>query len=121
MTFYHLWVHIDDYNQNYNEKTILDFGEPKGSILGLKLEVIFNGTEFITATANTNHFSSAVKACISFFEQLPEYLNYHSYGVLYVWNDEDKEMYNEFKVWRLKNGKVENCKDTVLSPIELED
>lgn len=121
MTFYHLWVHIDDYNEEYNREEILSYGKPSGLVLGLEIKVIFNGSELITASANANHFSSNVESCISLFEELPKYLNFHSYGILYVWNDEDKEMYNEFQVWRLRHGKVEKCKDTILSPVELEE
>ena len=49
-----------------------------------------------------------------------------SYGLIYVWDDEDNgygrevrtvDHSNEFRVWRILNGKVEEFADPFLSPI----
>jgi hypothetical protein len=39
-----------------------------------------------------------------------------SYGLLYVWDDEDPESYNEFRVFRMAHGSVTIEKDPFLSP-----
>ena len=39
-----------------------------------------------------------------------------SYGLLYVWDDEHEPYDNEFRVWRLLRGRVEEMADTFLSP-----
>ena len=46
-----------------------------------------------------------------------------SYGILYIHDDEDPDMSNEFQVWIMIRGKVEMRNDTDLSPCmpKLED
>lgn len=39
-----------------------------------------------------------------------------SYGLLYVYNDEDRELFNEFIIYRLVRGKIEIFNDKLLSP-----
>jgi hypothetical protein len=39
-----------------------------------------------------------------------------SYGLLYVWDDESHDQQNEFRVWRLLRGRVEETADNFLSP-----
>ena len=40
-----------------------------------------------------------------------------SYGLLYIWNDEDSRNYNSFIVHRLARGKVQILQDAMLSPV----
>ena len=39
-----------------------------------------------------------------------------SYGIIYVYDDEDENSQNEFKVWRILNGRVEEFSDILLGP-----
>jgi Immunity protein 7 len=39
-----------------------------------------------------------------------------TYGVLYVWDDEDTRNQNKFRVWRLARGNLIEFEDTLLSP-----
>lgn len=39
-----------------------------------------------------------------------------SYGLLYVWDQEHKQLYNEFQVFRFARGSVEEMTDPFLSP-----
>ena len=39
-----------------------------------------------------------------------------SYGLLYVWDDEHERYSNEFRVWRLLRGRMEEMADPFLSP-----
>jgi immunity protein 7 of polymorphic toxin system len=39
-----------------------------------------------------------------------------SYGLLYVWDDEDLDAENRFRVWRLARGQVEERTDPFFSP-----
>jgi hypothetical protein len=41
-----------------------------------------------------------------------------SYGLLYIWDDEDPSHHNTFQVWCLRRGKVELRFDPFLSPCE---
>lgn len=117
MTFFHAWVHIENYQNHYNRNDLFNLQKKLGVTIGFELKTIFNGTEFITITGNTNHFSSAAESTISFFKSLTQYIHEESYGILYIWDDEDSKQYDKFQVWKLKNGKVESCEDTVLSPM----
>lgn len=120
MTFYHCWVHIPGYQKNYNRNSLFNLREKLNLSIGFELKTIFNGTEFLTVTGNMNHYSHQVRNCLQFFKELPNYLDDESYGILYLWDDEDLNKYNTFQVWSLKNCVVEEKKDNILSPIELE-
>ena len=53
--------------------------------------------------------------------QLFPYIAQHapgSYGLLYVWDDEDADHDNVFRVYRLARGRVEVTADPFLSPCE---
>ncbi|MGV3723616.1 MAG: Imm7 family immunity protein [Actinomycetota bacterium] len=41
-----------------------------------------------------------------------------SYGLLYVWDEEDPTHHNNFQVWRLRRGEVEQQLDPFLSPCQ---
>lgn len=75
-----------------------------------------NGECFIELLACTNHMSLDVKEMISFFDIVGKVAK-GSYGLLYLHNDEDKDNYNSFVVYRLARGKVEMYQDSLLSPI----
>lgn len=75
-----------------------------------------NGECFIEFLSCTNHMSSDVKEVISFFEIVGKVAK-GSYGLLYVHNDEDKDSYNDFMVYRLARGRVDIYRDNLLSPI----
>lgn len=115
MVFYHCWVHTEnDYVEGCDRNIILKLYEYSPDF---ELKTIRGGTEFFTITANTNHYSSSVIDCINLFKSLPQYLGIEAYGILYVWDDESIPD-NIFQVWRLKDGRVEVCKDNILSPIK---
>lgn len=40
-----------------------------------------------------------------------------SYGIIYVHDNEDENSSNEFKVWRILKGEVEEFSDKLLSPV----
>ena len=75
-----------------------------------------NGECFIEILSCTNHMSSDVKEIISFYKIVGKIAK-GSYGLLYVHNDEDKNSYNDFMVYRLARGWVEIYRDNLLSPI----
>lgn len=75
-----------------------------------------NGECFIQFLSCTNHMSSDIKEIISFYKIVGKVAK-GSYGLLYVHNDEDKDSYNHFIVYRLVRGIVEMHQDNLLSPI----
>ncbi len=73
-----------------------------------------NGQYHLMFMINHNHRSEHV---IDFFKWIAE-IAVGSYGVLYVYDDEDIERgnANKFKVWVMKKGKVIESDDPFLSP-----
>ncbi|AXT54607.1 hypothetical protein D1815_02145 [Aquimarina sp. AD1] len=92
--------------------TELDYGN---EIYSLKC---LNGTYHLSIMVNHNH---RVEHVIDFFKWIAE-ISKGSYGILYVQDDEDVDRgnENEFKVWRMKKGKVTELNDTYLSPLNPE-
>lgn len=75
-----------------------------------------NGECFIEFSSYTNHMSNDVKEMLFFFEIVSKIAK-GSYGLLYIYNDEDANYYNNFVVYKLARGKVEMYKDRLLSPV----
>lgn len=81
----------------------------------LQMKVI-NGEYFIEFSLYANHMSPDVKELISFFQIIGSIAE-GSYGLLYIYDDEDKRNTNGFRVYRLAKGKVKKYNDNLLSPI----
>lgn len=75
-----------------------------------------NGEHFIEFSRYTNHMSGDVMKLLSIFETVGRIAE-GSYGLLYMHNDEDSELYNDFVVYRLARGRVAIFQDPFLSPM----
>jgi hypothetical protein len=73
-----------------------------------------NGNYHLTIEASHNHRSEHI---IEFFNWISKTAP-GSYGLLYIFDDEDYRRGNEnqFKVWRMKKGQVDELDDIYLSP-----
>jgi hypothetical protein len=73
-----------------------------------------NGSYHLTIEANHNHRAEHI---IEFFKWVATTAP-GSYGLLYVFDDEDTKRGNDnkFKVWRMKKGQVDELDDIYLSP-----
>ena len=71
-----------------------------------------NGGYKLWLTGHPNHRQNWV---FEFFEFIAPRAP-GSYGLLYVWDDEHPEYDNEFRVWRMLRGRVEEISDPFLSP-----
>jgi hypothetical protein len=71
-----------------------------------------NGTCMLLFAGCPNHRHENVFALFPWLAQRAP----GSYGLLYVWDDESREFENEFRVWRLLRGRVEEESDPFLSP-----
>ena len=58
-----------------------------------------NGDYYIELSVYTNHMSSDIKDLITFFDTVGKIAK-GSYGLLYIYNDEDSYNYNNFMVHR---------------------
>lgn len=75
-----------------------------------------NGEYFIEFSRYANHRSGDVTDLLSLFETVGRIAE-GSYGLLYMHDDEDREHYNDFVVYRLARGRVTVFQDSFLSPL----
>ncbi len=73
-----------------------------------------NGTSHLSIQGNHNHRDEQL---LDFFIWVA-HNSVGSYGLLYVYDDEDRQRGNDnkFKVWRMKKGQVDEVDDVYLSP-----
>ena len=122
MLEYHAWVtlresprEVDEGNLNRivaeirRELADWDSFNPKSSLQPV------NGTYFLTVTGSANHLSSHIERCRRLLELVAK-IAPGSYGLFYVWDDEDPAHANEFRVWVLARGTLQPRSDPFLSP-----
>jgi hypothetical protein len=79
----------------------------------VRLEIDLNGSDALTVVAFKNHRKDQL---IELFQWLAVHRR-GSYGLLYVWDDEDRrDVENVFRVWKLTRGTLAECADPFLSP-----
>jgi|SaaInlStandDraft_1057018.scaffolds.fasta_scaffold133568_2 hypothetical protein len=71
-----------------------------------------NDMNFLNVHGNRNH---RFRPVIELFHWVAENLQ-ESYGLLYVWDDEHKDFDNEYRVYKVAQGKCTEHKDHYLSP-----
>ena len=76
---------------------------------------VTNGEYYIEFSLYTNHFSADVKEYLNFFSEIGKIAK-GSYGLIYLYNDEDATHCNEFQILRLSRGNVRKYDDKILSP-----
>jgi len=84
----------------------------KGTGIGMR---IVNGQYQLWFSGCVNHWGSDIEDVMEFL-RLVATLAPGSYGLIYVWNDEDPRCGNEFRVWKLAKGTVSQLADPFLSP-----
>lgn len=75
-----------------------------------------NGAYYIEFSLYTNHLSGDVTELLAFYENVGR-MAQGSYGLLYMHNDEDDGLCNDFVVRRLARGQVTIFQDKFLSPL----
>lgn len=84
------------------------------SLEGLSIKVE-NGEHYIEYSLFSNHMAQDAKELLELFYYVGE-VAIGSYGLLYLYDDEDPTKDNSFKVYRLCKGKVIEFDDQLLSP-----
>lgn len=74
-----------------------------------------NGEHYIEYSLFSNHRAQDAKELLELFYYIGE-VAIGSYGLLYLYDDEDPTKDNSFKVYRLCKGKVIEFDDQLLSP-----
>lgn len=93
----------------------------RSNTCGIKLEYV-NGETFISSMFCSNHHTQEVDEIIETYKMISENAT-GSYGMIYLWDDEDKQYYNDFQVYVFKRGTCSFRLDKDLSPCvsEIED
>ncbi len=74
-----------------------------------------NGERFLNTLLCSNHHTAEVDEIIDIYTKISEVAT-GSYGLIYLWDDEDETHYNEYQVLVFKRGKCERRADTDFSP-----
>jgi len=116
---YHGWAIVRQDTYSTNEASLNDIVEEVRQALGefgdgsgVRDVRWINGTCMVWFAGCPNHRNERV---LLFFPWLAQRAP-ASYGLLYLWADERRECENEFRVWRLLRGRVEESVDLLLSP-----
>jgi hypothetical protein len=73
-----------------------------------------NGSPYVRFDGDRNHYKSWV---LELFIHIGEIAK-GSHGLLYIRDGENSDYDNEFQVWRMARGKVDQMKDSLLSPCD---
>lgn len=121
---YHGWIGIvvapydvEDETQKLHEvanyvKNLIEQTLPAHHIAELKP---INGEYMASLAGFANHRSSLASNLIHIFQEVAQKAP-GSYGLLYIWDDEDPELNNQFQVGRLARGEFKFVSDHYLSP-----
>lgn len=74
-----------------------------------------NGECYLQLSLYSNHWCEECYEMLKIYRIIADKAE-GSYGLLYVYNDEDREFNNEFIIYRLVRGKFEMFNDKLLSP-----
>ena len=77
-----------------------------------------NGDQHLFLTGQPKHRSAEIEDLFELWQFLAREAP-DSHGLLYLWDDEDPEHDNEFRVWVLQRGKITERTDPFLSPVDL--
>jgi immunity protein 7 of polymorphic toxin system len=123
MIHYHAWATIR-WRENQEQlggaaKLLADLKrkiEPSGSFPPIVGMQYVNGELLFWAAGSRNHRGKEFDALLALYRDLSMVAPL-SFGLIYVWDDEDSRGFgNEFRVWRLARGEVQELKDVYLSP-----
>jgi hypothetical protein len=122
MVEYHGWITLREASSETNEDRLvviaaliqqeIERRNAQHRIIGMK---VVNANYIMWFAGCTNHWSSDVDDIFELLRfvatQAPG-----SYGLLYLWDDEDLQYENEFRVWKLAKGMLSQHADPFLSP-----
>jgi Immunity protein 7 len=122
MVEYHGWITLRDSTVETDESRLARIAafvqkeiEPKNTqhrLLGMK---VVNGNYFLYFAGCANHRSLEVDETFDLIRHIANKAP-GSYGLLYIWDDEDAKNENAFRVWKLAKGILSEEADPFLSP-----
>jgi len=112
MTILHAWLNVRD--GNAGTLSLIDALNQHEGIgvtnSGMNGEVVYH---FLICH---NHHGSSFEYFFKAVNNLAEIESPDTYGLIYMFDDEHKEFYDEWQVWVLSKNKVVKTKDCFLSP-----
>jgi hypothetical protein len=122
MVEYHGWITLCDSTVESDESHLARIAEfvqkeieqrnTQHRLLGMK---VVNANYFLYFAGCPNHRSLEVDDTFELIRQIAG-MAPGSYGLLYVWDDEDSKNENAFRVWKLAKGILSEETDPFLSP-----
>ena len=119
----HGWVTIrETYKGSFDEEDHVDIVIEKieneiDSLSWFKPQIkALNGEWFMEFTIFANRPNPQTQEVFQLYEKIGE-LAEGSYGMIYLYDDEDEGKSNEFQVYALARGKIREFSDSCLSPI----
>jgi hypothetical protein len=64
-----------------------------------------------------NHYGPGFDRFLSFLQDIVEIEGSELHGLVYIYDDEDKQHHDSWQVWSLRKGELFKEKDTYLSPL----
>jgi hypothetical protein len=122
MVEYHGWITLSDSSVDGDDALTADiYNKVKSEIehlAGTHREVgikVMNSIPMVWLCGCTNHRSRDIEDVFTLFRFVGQWAS-GSYGLLYIWDDEDLRHENEFRVWTLAKGSMMERDDPLLSP-----
>ncbi|SFT43636.1 Immunity protein 7 [Lishizhenia tianjinensis] len=126
MIEYHGWITLRFSDYHVGNKKQEDFKNKLNTFLKTEFPVVletnikigsFNGMDMLMMNGCHNHRGTDRFYPLQIFRWISEN-GPGSYGLLYIQDDEDrrKDYADNFRVWVLKRGQLEEKEDTLLSP-----
>lgn len=119
----HGWVTVrETYKATYDEEEHMDIIIEKikreiENLSWFKPQIkALNGECFLEFTLFANRKNPQTQEVFGLYKRIGE-LAEGSYGLIYLYDDEDKGRENEFQVFSLSRGTVKEFRDSYLSPI----
>ena len=119
----HGWVTIrETYEAKFDEEDNIDtvienINKEIEKLLWFKPYIkVQNGTYFLEFTLFSNRKNSESQEIFKLYSRIGE-LASGSYGLIYLYDDEEEEKENQFQVFSLARGRVQELNDVYLSPI----
>jgi hypothetical protein len=122
MVEYHGWLTLRAATQDVDDDRLgvlaasvrkqIDQGNADNRVIGIR---VVNANYMLWYAGCTNHWSTELDDIFDLLKSIATEAP-GSYGLLYLWDDEDFQHENEFRVWKLAKGVLTEEQDPFLSP-----
>ena len=113
MVILHGWINI-----RKGSNTVLEIFKDLNENKGIQLSKMYmNGEVVFNFFLYHNHRGQSIENLFDSIKQIVEIENPDTYGLIYILNDEDPILFDQWKIWKIsKNSIVEIIDEKYLSP-----